>query len=189
MVVSPHGDRTGVYRSCAGSLAAFGVEGSDVDFGPPPVEISNLDVLDGPIDHGILVPLRLLEARAPVVALAFADGPGAVAPNDVAAIKGAIEEIPGRVAVAISANLAAGLSPRAPMTELLGADEAEQLLLDMIQTDLGWLSTGATSFAGRGQSCSLASLLLAGDIFEGRKARVLAHEAPVGVGYPVAEVV
>lgn len=189
VVVSPHGERTGVYRSCTGSLAPFGVEGIEVDFGPLPVEVTNLDVLEGPIDHGVLVPLRLLEAQVPAVALTFAEREGVTDPNDVLAIENAIIEIPGRVAVAISANLAAGLSPRAPMTERAGADEAEQQLLEMVQTDLGWLSTGATSIADRGESCSLAPLQLMGKLFDGRKARVLAHEAPVGVGYLVAEVV
>lgn len=189
VVVSPHGARTGVYRSCAGSLAPFGVDDVEVDFGPPPADVTRLDVLDEPVDHGVLVPLRLLGAKAPVVGIAFAEGQGAVDPDDLGRVKHAISEISGDVAVVISANLVAGLSPRAPMTELLGAEDAEHLLLDMIQTDLGRLATGATSIADRGRSCSLAPLLLMGELFDGHKARVLAHEAPVGVGYLVAEVV
>ena len=189
VVVSPHGARTGVYRSCAGSLEAFGVPGVDVDLGLLPVEVTGLEVLDEPIDHGVLVPLRLLGPGVPVIGMTFAERQGAVDPNDLIRVKRAITEIPRRVALAISANLAAGLNPRAPLTELSGANEAEELLLEKVQTDLGWLSTGATSIAEQGRSCSFAPLRLMGELFGGRKARVLAHEAPVGVGYLVAEVV
>ena len=183
-MVSPHAPGTGAYAEVTGRLEAFGVRGITVTAGSLPVP--GIGALSAPIDHGISVPLRLIAWDGPVGAVGFAED--ALDLGDVVNVHRAIESLTERVAVIASVNLSAGLSARAPLTELDGAAETEETLLQMIQEDLGWFLTGARSIADAG-SCGLAPLMLMARLFKGRQARVLAHEAPVGVGYLVAEVV
>lgn len=184
VVVSPHAPGTGSYSEVAGDLSSFGVPGVEVT--AEAVALPGIGSLSDPIDHGISVPLRMLGWGGPVGAVGFAEE--GLDLGDVVTVERAIESVTERVAVIVSVNLAAGLSPRAPLIELEGAAEAEEMLLQAIQQDLGWLLTGAKSIADAG-SCGMAPLMLMARLFKGRRARVLAHEAPVGVGYLVAEVV
>ena len=195
VVVSPHAPASGVYQSNAGSLDGFGITGiatqarEDVEATKELAEHSTLDLLHDRADHGIVVACRLLECDAPVVAVGFSetdslDSTRATAAHVAQALGHLSED--RLVAVVASANGSAGLSPRAPLTELRGARQAEDRLHDAVETDLGWLASLAPELRSSAGSCAQGPLEVLGQIFSGRRGRVLAHEAPVGVGYMVA---
>jgi len=175
VLLSPHAVRAGVYAEVAGDLSAFGVPWIDARAETDDTLRAALggDAIRGGVDHGVLVPLRLRAWDAPVVAVGV-DSSTADLDLDVA----------GQVMVVASVNLSAGLSRRAPLTEIPGATERESAFIDDLRRDVG-----AASPDGLEGSCGRHVLRIFGRVFAGRRARVLAHEAPVGVGYAVAEVV
>ena len=156
----------------SGDLSSFGIGGvegkAETDSGL--IQSLGLPTIDGPIDHGVLVPVLLAKWEAPVVAVGV---------NSDTQLGSDLE---ARVGVVASVNLSAGLSQRAPLTEISGAVEAEERFVSALTEDVG----AATRNVPPG-SCSDAVLAVFGRIFAGRPARILAHEAPVGVGYLVAE--
>ena len=197
MILSPHGRRTGVYSSVRGDLAGFGYPevGVEIDGdGDVPAALAaawDKPLLEEPIDHGILVPLLLGEPR--------------VGPTGRIGILGAAlsEDAPEQDAVLFaealtaattgqdvlfvaSANGSAGLTPRAPLTELEGARALESRLLDALRTDAARVEVAARVLASEGGSCGAGPLVAFARLFSGRSCRVLEHDAPVGVGYTVA---
>ncbi len=198
MVLSPHGPAPGIYHRVSGTLGAFGLshisvtarnyESSD--------EIPGIDrdLITGSVDHGIIVPLRLMAWDLPVIALAAADSDAdRVGPAASAAMRAVriIREIAlrKRVAVMASLNTSASLSSRAPFPNDGNDPEPERRLLEILQTDVGLLKEEAAAITKRSHSCALSPLLAVAHLFDGRNMEVLAHEAPVGVGYLVAQVV
>lgn len=173
VMLSPHASRSGVYSRAAGNLAPFGVSGLDVEV-PTNEKLRDglgLPVIADPLDHGIVVPLLLRDWFAPTV------GVGVVGDLHVNL------DLDLRIAVVASVNLSAGLSPRAPLTEVPGAADAEAAFVEGLERDVGSARTD-----GLVGSCGAEVLRVFARIFQGRTARVLAHESPVGVGYVVAEV-
>lgn len=213
ILLTPHGGSLsvqdgmgyGFYREGGGSLADFGfpsvVASAELNAGATKRlgELSGWRTRPGPIDHGAVVPLAL-RSWGPAMAIAsFLDLDGVERPS-----LDAIDEVARDyvhaiereardhdVAVIASVNGCAGLSPRAPLTETSDAIAGEDWLLEAVSTDLGSLAEwdGALERLARGGSCGLGPLQVFGGLFVGRRGRVLAHEAPVGVGYLVAEVV
>jgi hypothetical protein len=75
VVLSPHAKSTGVYRSIEGSLDDFSVRGVDLEWPTDRSAVNALaelwgePVLKDPVDHGVLVALKLLAAAdKPVIA-------------------------------------------------------------------------------------------------------------------------
>lgn len=180
VLVSPHGDRPGPYGLNKGSLGAFGIDlGVDRGLGTHADELAaawGREALDDELDHGSIVPLMLCDLGPFVTCLSLPE------PDPVAAK--AIEAVFGDdVTVLASANGSAGLTARAPLTEVAGAAEAEEAFLDACATDAGLLAEAASTLPG---SCGAGPASLLADLFDGVAGEVLAHEAPVGVGYTVA---
>ncbi len=172
VVLSPHASGSGFYDSVSGDLAGFGVNSVSVSADPHPARAQvGLETIDGPVDYGVVVPLALRDWGLPVIAVGFADG--AVPKLDI--------DVP--IAVIASVNTSAGLSARAPLTEVPGAGEAEERFVTALQQDAG--SVRDYELPG---TCGTAVIPFFAHLFEGRATKVLAHEAPVGVGYLVAEV-
>ncbi len=167
-----------------GDLAEFGVPGIGLDVPTDDAgsrelaELAGLDRIDDPIDHGILVPLALGLSSPAVIGIALEEGEGP--PPGLAS---ALSKFAGKrnVAVVASANGSIGLSPRAPLTEVEGQVDSEEALIASLE-DVGTLAEAASRLTG----CARAPLTLLGQLFGGRKGTLLAHEAPVGVGYLVA---
>lgn len=192
LVVSPHALRTGVYASPYGDLAALGPRA--------PAALCALDVvlteeiarrwdrplLDEPLDHGVVVPLLLANPTVPIVAIGLEEGGDAAA--EAASLARVLEELGAEGTLVASANLSAGLTDRAPLTRLSGAEELERELVDALQRDVGSLLQTAPRLASEAGSCALGPLALLGHLFGGRPAEVLAHEWPYGVGYLVATI-
>lgn len=200
IMVSPHGRRSSVYRDLKGSLAGFGYpriqyEGStNQGVAARLADAWGQPLLEDPVDHGILVPAGLSQSSAPVVGVTFretsdVDGAGtSIVEEEVRALVAAIQSVsgPGSVLFVASANDSAGLTARAPLTELPGASGLRDELIDGLLTDVGQVEDVARRLAADSGSCGLAPLLCLARLFPGQKADVLAKEQPVGVGYTVA---
>ena len=198
VVLSPHGARTGVYSQPGGDLGPFGYGSVGVDLHQDD-EVAALlaqewgkPLLEEPLDYGIFVPLILWEPKRPpsrpvsVVAATFAET--SAVDNDALAFADALARlgVTKRMFLVASANGSAGLSPRAPLTEIEGAVELEEALLNALRKDASLAGDAALALSERAGSCGLGPLLAFAHLFAGRSCRVLAHERPVGVGYTVA---
>ena len=170
--LTPHAPGPGVYREVRGDLSAFGVQGIEVGASTHDGLIAALGkpFVDASADHGVVVPLRIGRWPQPVVAIGIGAGERLALDSDE------------RVAVVASVNGSTGLSQRAPSTIIPGADEAERRFAEALEEDLGRAAT--IDLPG---SCGRDVLTAFAEILEGRPVKVLAHEAPVGVGYLVAE--
>lgn len=195
VIVSPHGSRTGVYRSPRGDLRDFGVPGVHEERHTDPRVAADLahawgaPLLDAPADHGIVVPLALgFVPDVAVVAATFAESePDTAAAERFAAAVAAIAST-RPIALLASANTSAALSPRAPLTERPEALAVEAELLAGIAEDCSAARELAPAMTTAGGSCAAGPLTVLGTLFAGHRAEVLAHEAPLGVGYLVAAV-
>ena len=189
VVVSPHARRTGVYLSTRGGLRAFGVARADAtcrvdaDLSARVADRWGRPVVGGPLDHGITVPLELLGHEGPVVAIGIAE--------DEADVEGAARTVaealrPLDASILASVNSGAGVTGRGPLTELPGGVALEEELGRVLRQDVAGLHELTKRLATLGGSCSLGPLLVLAHLLPGRSMQVLAHEWPVGVGYPVA---
>ena len=184
VVVTPHGNGSFVYARPSGSLAGFGIEGVELN-----QRMAELEAHDGferwgpsiekPLDHGALVPLRLLSVPNPVVAVSVAGNVPDLAP--------AIEDLAGRneVFVLCSAHTSARLSERAPLPYSSDAVHLDKRFVTEVEDDCSVARTLAHDLASVGGSCSEATLALFGELFAGSPGSLRAYEAPFGVGYPV----
>ena len=192
VLISPHGSRPGVYSSPRADLAFVGVPRANARY---TVDTRGAEALrarwrrpwlDEPCDHGIAVPLLLGEPAEPLVAVSL--GEGADPEDEAVALADAIRALDGDVTVVASANTGAGITARAPLTELPGAGTLEDELRAVLERDLGGLVEIASRLGSEGGSCGVGPLLVLGHLFADRAARVLAHSWPVGVGYLVAQI-
>ena len=193
VIVSPHGATTGVYRAAAGNLDAFGPRGMAVD-APPTVDLAaavatawDRPLLDGLADHGVVVPLRLVDTGdTPVVAVAFEED---LAPEAAVAegesLARALHANDATIAFVASAHTSAGLTEKAPLPSLPGASEADEAVLAALRSDPGELVACLDALAAAG-SCSVAPLAAFALLCGARPSELLAYEHPFGVGYPVA---
>jgi hypothetical protein len=202
IVVSPHSRSSGVYTAGAGSLDGFGMIGFDAAVPVAKEVAAELAVrwerptLEGALDHGVVVPWLLARIGVPVVAVGIREitGPGAgrieEAVHDAQTLAGALERTASghRALVMISAHTSAALSARAPLLDRPDGHRLDESVRAALESDVGhlafisrelWLSSG---------SCGAGPLAVAGHLWGGRRARILAYGHPAGVGYLVAEV-
>jgi aromatic ring-opening dioxygenase LigB subunit len=204
VLISPHGTDARVCNGADGTLDGFGVEDITVT---APVDTDLVAQLadewiwpssSEEIDHGITVPLALGAAkinRVVPVALPETTGPDATplakALEEARALVGALEKASRskKIAVIASVNTSAGLSSRGPLTELPGAAEIETRVLAALERDVAEIEGVVEKLHSTGGSCAAGPLLCLALLFGGHPAPLLAYEKPVGVGYPVAQVV
>jgi hypothetical protein len=206
VIVSPHGRATGVYSRVSGSLDGFGVRNRSV--GPPTdagvaEELANAwdrPLLEPPVDHGIVGALLLSRwsAAPALVAAAFATVTGPDAPGQFDA---AIEVAEGfadavsrvsagrRIGFVASAHTSAALNPAAPLLDRPEGHELEERVLAALREDSAALTGIEPDLWRAAGACGAGPLTAFGRLFAGRRAEVLAYEAPAGVGYLVAQVV
>lgn len=202
VIVSSHGTWAGVYERPQGSLDDFGM-------GPIAVTARGDDelardlkrawgrpLLDGPADFGVCVPLLLGLARdRPVVGVALpeATGPGA---HPLDEVLGASEELAGAlelagrtkdIAVVASAHSSAGLSPRAPLTEVPGAAELHSEVTRTLAGDPFQARTALMELGRAEGACGVGPLSLLTQLCRGWSCLSLRSESVFGVGYLVGE--
>lgn len=202
VVLSPHGDETGVYRRVRGNLHGFGISDVDVErltdraFGKQLARTWQRPLLESEIDHGVLVPLTAaLPAGLTVVAATLREvtGPGAApveeaidAARDFAiAIKATVAD--RDLIVAASAHTSAALSPAAPLTDKPAGHELEKQISYALEEDLGLLAAIDVELWTEAGACGAGPLTAFGLLFAGQTARVTFREAPFGVGYLLAQ--
>ncbi len=198
--MSPHGSDDAVVVSGHASLDGFGIDVTfavavDEAASRAVAEACGLRLSDEALDHGVSIPLRLTAWSGPVVAVSCRE----VTPQDVGRAREAlhlakrvargIEEIATErdVAVIASMNGAVGLSPRAPLPDSSEAHAFERAVVNLLENDPGQIGAYALEVARNGNSCGVVPLLVFGHLFGDRRTEVIAHEAPIGIGYLVAQ--
>lgn len=202
VIVSPHAERAGVYSQAQGDLGLFGMpalafSGKTSELAERVAGIWGRPLLDAPVDHGVLIPSSL----APPGSVFLCCGISEAVPlherhrEGIAIARAvhlaAVDE--HEVVFIASAHSSAALSPGAPLTERPEGEVLDAALISVITDDPGALadpgsiaddlwaaggSCGSGPFAALGEMARLTGL---------RKMEMLSHEAPVGVGYLVAE--
>lgn len=180
VVLSPHAERTGVYRSLAGSLSGFGLPGAGGLRAAAGPDVP-LQPLDGPLDHGALVPLMLFRSPNETIAIGFANMTDTS--DIVGVIRGLAEE--RDVFVLASAHTSVRLTERAPLPYSFDAVRLETRFVTDIESDCGSARALAGELWAIGDSCSRTTLSAFGELFSGAEGSVLAYGSPFGVGYPV----
>jgi hypothetical protein len=191
-VLSSHGRVTSVYEAGHGSLRDFGIDSADLDVAVDRGLTEELasawhEPLDGSgLDHGIVVPLTLLEGVRTVVAATVAeDLPVRTAIEQGRSFARALAACSAPIAFVASAHTGAALSPRAPLGLREQATDVEQRLLDHLSEGTGHGDSILEDLALVGGSCGAAPLAAFIELFAGR-ATVHSYGAPYGVGYLVA---
>ncbi|HVL64908.1 MAG TPA: hypothetical protein VM573_07040 [Actinomycetota bacterium] len=190
VVISPHGATTGVYREAFGSFDRFGARGFERAAPSVSEAASSLaegwgaPLLEGPLDHGCLVPLWWLPSRLPVIACSLADA----SPLQAQALASALAVLDERLLVVASAHLSAALSDAAPLTAIPGAPEFDREVLDALEGDPADLLRIDVAHGTAVGACGLPPLYVLAHLFRGGRGEVLAYDAPFGVGYVQARV-
>lgn len=181
VVLSPHAERTGVYRSLEGSLADFGLPDVGRQLRASAGPEVQLEALDGPLDHGALVPLLLFGAPNETIAIGVGDT------SDMSKVLGAIRELAEErdVFVIASAHTSVRLTERAPLPYSFDAVRLESRFVTAIGSDCATALDLADELWAVGGSCSRTTLKAFGDLFSGVEGTVMAYGSPFGVGYPV----
>ncbi|MGH2750905.1 MAG: hypothetical protein ACRDK3_08555 [Actinomycetota bacterium] len=202
VVVSPHGPRAGVYGRPEGALHGFGIEDLEVarrshgDVARALARAWDRPLIEGPADFGIVVPLLLgVGDDLPVVAVTLPEVTGPAAHpvdetlRDAAGLATALSSIAERhdLAIVASAHSSAGLSSRAPLTELAGALDVHRALLEGLEHDPAQTESVLERLHSVGNACGIGPLAALARLPTGRIRRRLSHEAPFGVGYLVGE--
>lgn len=180
VLATSHGGSGYVYERARGSLAGFGIAGVGVDAQALVPESLRAwgPVEDRPLDHGALVPMRLL---------GISDAVAVSVDADTRSVAGAIEKLAVErdVFVVCSAHTSARLTDRAPLPYSFDAVRLDARFVGDIETDCAAARDLADELVTIGGSCSGPTLKLFGELFAGRGSAVRAYGAPFGVGYPV----
>ncbi|MEA2451955.1 MAG: Catalytic LigB subunit of aromatic ring-opening dioxygenase [Actinomycetota bacterium] len=177
LILTPHAETAGVYTHARGSLKGFGVEGEhELVIGL--VDDLDIPAIDGPLDHGALVPLALLDRPNPTLVLGLGDEYDGV--DQVRKVASDRD-----VFVIASAHTSARLSEGAPLPYSFDAVRLDARLITEIETDCVAARDLADELWAVGDSCSRSTLKAFGELFAGAEGSVLAYAAPFGVGYPV----
>jgi len=203
VLCSPHGASTGVYRRAWGSLDDFGVSGFDrgananEDLAEKLAASWGRPLLDGPADHGVVVPLWWLSPGFSVVACTFAEVTGPDPAGDFLGVRRAADDLAhalretdprGAVAFVASAHLSAGLGRAAPLAELPGARDFDRAVVAALRDEpRRLLDLPVESWRGAG-ACGFGPLLVLARLCEVGRAREVHYESPFGVGYVTAEI-
>lgn len=188
VVLSPHGAASGVYLRTRADLARFGVPRASARFGVAQAEVRELaaawrrPVLEDAIDHGVVVPLLVGDIASPIIPVAFGEEADVV--REATSLAEVLRETDHDVVASV--NTGAGITARAPLTKLEGADSLEVELRNAVERDAADLADAARRLAAESGSCCLGPLLVLAELFAGCAGEVLVHEWPYGVGYLVA---
>ena len=202
VLVSPHAPTAGIYERCEGSLRGFGIDDAEAarDTDARLSRALSLawgrEPIDGPIDFGIVVPLLLgVGGDLPMVAASLPQttGPRPRALSEsMDAARGLADALATvadarRVAVVASAHSSAGLSARAPLTEVSGAAEVDRELVEALESDPARIENFLGPLHEVGQACGVGPLSVLRHLLEGWRSEGLTYEAPYGVGYMVGQ--
>ncbi len=202
ILVSPHGPTAGIYERNEGSLRGFGIDGfeveceTDAELGLSLGRVWEQPQIEAGLDFGIVVPLLLgLGDGRPVVAVSLPQttGPGSGSLSDALdasrTLSGALKATADERAVAVvaSAHGSAGLTHRAPLTQLSGAMDADRDLIEALEDDPALVEGLINRLHEIGHACGVGPLAAFGQLFGGWTTEGITYEAPYGVGYMVGQ--
>jgi len=158
--------------------------------GIPALDRANAAPLaSGLLDHGVVVPMSFLDpaGRWPIVCISVS-GLCLEAHRSlgraVAEVSRALER---RIAFIASGDLSHRLSPDAPGGFAPGAEHFDRTIVDLVSRgQLGALAQVDANLTEKAGECGLRSFVTLSGVIERPRARVLAYEAPWGVGYLTA---
>ncbi|KGP77196.1 hypothetical protein JT05_00580 [Desulfosporosinus sp. Tol-M] len=176
-----------------GNFAQFGAPQLSFSFaGDPAViaqfqkELMGVISIQGPLDHGALVPLYFLQKAGwsgKVVLL----GMPLERPDEYGLRMGQIlDKLPGRYALVASGDLSHRLKEDGPYGFDSAGPEFDQAVLKVLQRDAKKLTDLPAYLVEKAGECGFRSLRLALAAKEGAP-EVLSYEGPFGVGYMVAD--
>jgi hypothetical protein len=202
VLVSPHGPAAGVYERCEGSLRGFGIDeaeaarNTDAGLSRALARAWGHEPIDGPVDFGIVVPILLgVGGNLPMVAACLPQttgpraGPSSESVDAAKGLAGALATVADERAVAVvaSAHLSAGLSARAPLTEVSGATEVDREVVEALEADPARIENLLGPLHEVGHACGVGPLSVLRHVLEGWRSEGLTYEAPFGVGYMVGQ--
>lgn len=202
VVVSAHGPVAGIYERSEGSLRAFGIEGlearRDTDAGLIRSLAGSWDrsPIEGPVDFGVVVPLLLgVGDGLPVAAVTLPEttGPQGSSLTDALdaaqTLASALVTVADErdVAVVASAHSSAGLTARAPLTEVPGATDVDRELVAALEEDPALVGGLLTRLHEIGDACGVGPLAMFARLLGGWRSEGVTYEAPYGVGYMVGQ--
>jgi aromatic ring-opening dioxygenase LigB subunit len=202
VLVSPHGSQAGVYAHCKGDLAGFGLptisvdRSSDRSLAEEIAEHWGRPLLNEPLDHGAVVPLAMgigSNVNVTVCTLPEVTGPRALSLGkalkyEVEPLIDVLRGVGDDVALIFSAHGSACLSERGPMLPNPVGSEVQHKISEALSGEVKRLRSITLEEWVASGSCSVAPLFLLYFLFSGRRSRLLAEEAPFGVGYMTARV-
>lgn len=199
ILVSPHAPlaKEGITLSTEevvlGNFAQFGVEQVSFSFTCDTTaiaqfqkDLSGVVSIQGPMDHGALVPLYFLQKagwNGKVVLL----GMPLERPEEYGLRMGQIlDKLPGRYALVASGDLSHRLKEDGPYGFDSAGPEFDQAVLKALQRDTKKLTSLPVDLVEKAGECGYRSLRLALAAKEGAP-EVLSYEGPFGVGYMVVD--
>lgn len=199
ILVSPHAPLTkeGITLSTeqvvSGNFAQFGAAQVSLSFASDPVMIAlfqqHLDgviSVQGPIDHGALVPLYFLKKagwNGKVVLL----GMPLERPEEYGVRMGEVlNMLPGRYAIVASGDMSHRLKEDGPYGLDPAGAECDQFVIQALQRDPKKIANLPVDFVEKAAECGYRSLRMALAAKEGAP-EVLSYEGTFGVGYLVAD--
>ena len=176
-----------------GNFAQFGVAQVSLSFASDTTaiaqfqkDLSGVVSIQGPMDHGALVPLYFLQKAGwsgKVVLL----GMPLERPEEYGLRMGQIlDKLPGRYALVASGDLSHRLKEDGPYGFDSAGPEFDQAVLIALQRDTKKLTSLPVDLVEKAGECGYRSLRLALAAKEGAP-EVLSYEGPFGVGYMVAD--
>ena len=149
-------------------------------------DLSGVVSIQGPMDHGALVPLYFLQ-KAGWSGKVVLSGMPMERPEEYGLRMGQIlEKLPGRYALVASGDLSHRLKEDGPYGFDAAGPEFDQGVLKALQRDTKKLTSLPVDLVEKAGECGYRSLRLALAAKEGAP-EVLSYEGPFGVGYMVAD--
>ena len=191
VVCSTHGNSTGVYTASSGDLRGFGL-GSTASFPSDSCAAAKLaegwakPLLDGEVDHGVVSALLGAgEVKGKVITCCIPYVRSGT--DDVASLTSALLEFGKErdVLFVASAHGSASATPKAPLTERPEGRELDRAIFAALRDGPEALLDIPDELWERAGSCGAPALRVLGGLGLG-PAKMLAYDAPVGVGYLVS---
>ncbi len=143
----------------------------------------------GLLDHGVIVPMSFLdpEGRWPIVSLSLSGLDMAAHRALGRAVARVADTLGLKVAFVASGDLSHRLSPDAPAGFAPGAERFDETVVELVEAgDLDGLASIDARLADMAGECGLRSFVTLSGAVPDAHTRVLAYEAPWGVGYLTA---
>lgn len=199
VIITPHGREVGIYRAAFGDLSEVGLPDARVALennarlSRELADAWGTPFLEGPLDHGAVIPSLLLSGLRRVVVCALGEwtahdgGDPSHAMEQGEALGAALAEIGSRedLSVVVSGHTSAAITARAPLTERPEGREVDRAVIEALGSSPRRLAEIPVEMWELAGSCG-AGPFRALTRLRDEPLEVLHHSAPFGVGYAIA---